>query len=291
MLSTRTRGDQIEAVLLRVFFLVFSVVMLYPMLHVLFTSLSEPGRLTKHRGVMFGPLGLDITAYRVVFGNSRILTGYMNTLFILAVGLTVNLTLTSLGAYFLSRKHVMLFKPIMIMILISMYFSGGLIPFFLTVRNLRLYNTRWALIFPVALSTYNMIVLRSYFQTIPDSLAESVFMDGGGHMTVLFRIVLPLSLPAMAVMVLYYGVGHWNSWFNAMIFIRDSSKYPLQLILRDMLIAGTSLDIKNAGVNYQEIEESVKAATIIVSTLPILAIYPFLQRYFVGGLMIGSLKE
>jgi putative aldouronate transport system permease protein len=172
-----------------------------------------------------------------------------------------------------------------------MYFSGGLIPFFLTVRNLGLYNNRWALILPTAISTYNMIILRSYFQTIPDSIAESVFMDGGGHGTILLKMFIPLSLPAMAVMVLFYGVGHWNSWFNAMIFLRDSTKYPLQLILRDMLIMGSTLDLKNAGLNYQLIAEGVKSATIIVSTLPILAVYPFLQRYFISGLMVGSLKE
>jgi putative aldouronate transport system permease protein len=265
--------------------------MLYPMVHVVFTSVSEPGLLIKHRGPMLHPLGFTLLAYNIVLNNSRILTGYMNTLFILIIGLAVNMILTSLGAFFLSRKRVLWFKPVMIMILISMYFSGGLIPFFLTVRNLGLYNTRWALIFPTAISTYNMIVLRSYFQTIPDSIEESVFMDGGGYFIVLWRFFIPLSLPAMAVMVLYYGVGHWNSWFNAMIFLRDAAKFPLQLILRDMLIAGSNLDIKNVGIDYQMVAESVKSATIVVSTVPILLIYPFLQRYFVGGIMIGSLKE
>jgi putative aldouronate transport system permease protein len=261
------------------------------MLHVAFTSFSDAGQLIRHRGILLRPLGFTTLAYQIVLGNSRIARGYFNTLFILIIGLALNLTLTSLGAYFLSRKRVLWFKPVMIMILISMYFSGGLIPFFLTVRNLGLYNTRWALIFPTAVSTYNMIVLRAYFQTIPDSIEESVFMDGGGHFMVLVKFFIPLSLPAMAVMVLYYGVGHWNSWFNAMIFLRDVTKFPLQLILREMLIMGSNLDIKNVGVDYQMVAESVKAATIVVSTLPILMIYPFLQRYFVGGLMIGSLKE
>ena len=154
-----------------------------------------------------------------------------------------------------------------------------------------MYNSLWVLILPTAINTYNMIILRTYFQTIPDSLVESVHIDGGGHFTILFRIFLPLSLPAMAVMVQYYGVGHWNSWFNAMIFIRDTAKYPLQLILRDMLLLGTNLDIKTDGVDYNQIRESVKSATIVGSTLPIMMIYPFLQKYFVGGLMVGSLKE
>jgi putative aldouronate transport system permease protein len=291
MIAKRRYGDGIINLVLVVFFTVFSAAMLYPMLHVVFTSFSDAGQLIRHRGILLRPLGFTTLAYQIVLGNSRIARGYFNTLFILTIGLALNLSLTSLGAYFLSRKRVLWFKPVMIMILISMYFSGGLIPFFLTVRNLGLYNTRWALIFPTAVSTYNMIVLRSYFQTIPDSIEESVFMDGGGHVMVLTRFFIPLSLPAMAVMVLYYGVGHWNSWFNAMIFLRDAAKFPLQLILRDMLIMGSNLDIKNVGVDYQMVEESVKAATIVVSTAPILMIYPFLQRYFVGGLMIGSLKE
>ena len=276
---------------LAVFLALLSAVMLYPMLHVIFTSLSEPAQLIRHRGLLFRPLGFDTIAYDVVLRNPRILSGYGNTLFILFFGLIFNIVLTSLGAYFLSRKGVFWSKTISFLILLTMYFSGGLVPFYLTVRNLGLYNSLWALILPTAVNTYNMIILRTYFQTIPDSLVESVHIDGGGHFTILFRIFLPLSLPAMAVMVLYYGVGHWNSWFNAMIFIRDTGKYPLQLILRDMLLLGTNLDIKTDGVDYNQIRESVKSATIVVSTLPVMMIYPFLQKYFVGGLMVGSLKE
>lgn len=265
-------------------------IMLYPMLYELFVSFSVPARLTAHRGILLMPLGFDLTAYRAVLSNSLILSGYRNTLFVIVVGLMFNLTLTSLGAYFLARRNVLLLKPVMIYFMITMYFYGGLIPFWLTVRDLGLYDSLWALILPTAVTTYNMILLRSYFKSIPESIFESVSIDGGGHMTILFRFYIPLSLPAMAVMVLYYGVGHWNSWFNAMIFLRTQTKFPLQLILREMLILGTNLDLKTV-IDYTQIEKSVKAAVIIVSTLPILAIYPFLQKYFVGGLMIGSLKE
>ena len=291
MLHEKSFSSRLADIIIVIFLVVFSIIMLYPMLYVIFTSFSEPALLIRHRGILLRPLGFETLAYRIVLANPRILTGYMNTLFVLVVGLVFNLVLTCLGAYFLSRKNVFWFKPIMMMILISMYFSGGLIPFFLTVRNLGMYNSLWSLILPTAISTYNMIVLRTYFQTIPDSLVESVYIDGGGHIAILVKIFIPLSVPAMAVMMLYYGVGHWNSWFNAMIFIRESSKFPLQLILRDMLLLGSSLDIRNAGADYNQIEEAVKAATIVVSTLPILCIYPFLQKYFVGGLMIGSLKE
>ncbi len=291
MVVKRNAAQITGNVLNTVFLLALSFVMLYPLLYVIFVSLSDPVQLLGYRGIMWRPLGLDVTSYRIVLSNNKIAQGYLNTLFILVVGLVFNIVLTSFGAYFLSRKNVLFFKPIMILILITMYFSGGLIPLWLTVRDLGLYDSLWSLVLPVAISTYNMILLRSYFTSIPESLVESVFIDGAGHFTVLFKIFIPLSLPAMAVMILYYGVGHWNSYFNAMIYLRTPSKFPLQLILREMLILGTSLDIKSMGVDYQQVEEGVKSATIIVSTLPVLLIYPFLQKYFVGGLMLGSLKE
>ena len=173
----------------------------------------------------------------------------------------------------------------------TMYFSGGLVPFFLVVKGIGLYDSLFALILPTAISTYNMILLRSYFTSIPESLVESVFIDGGGHFTILFKIFIPLSLPAMAVMVLYYGVGHWNTYFNALIFIKSNSKFTLQLVLRKMLIEGSNLDVDQTEAEYEQVVESIKAAMVVVSTLPILCVYPFLQKYFVGGIMIGSLKE
>jgi len=269
---------------------IIGVVMVYPMLYELFISLSEPALLLRHRGVLLKPLGFNLSGYKMVFNNSLILSGYRNTLFIIVVGVSINLLLTSCGAYFLSRKNVLFYKPIMIFILITMYFSGGLIPRWLTVKDLGLYNSIWSLIIPVAINTYNMILLRSYFTSIPESLVESVFIDGGGHLTILFKIFVPLSLPAMAVMVLYYGVGHWNSWFNAMIYLRDQKHWPLQLVLREILIVGTQLDFKGV-IDYQQFEEVIKAAAIIVTTLPVLFVYPFLQKYFVTGLMLGSLKD
>ena len=198
--------------------------------------------------------------------------------------------LTAIGAYFLTRKKALWHKPVMILILITMYFSGGMVPSFLLVKSLGMYNTLWSIMIPNAISTYNMILLRSYFSTIPESLVESVHIDGGGHGTILFKIFIPLSLPAMAVMVLYYGVGHWNTYFNAMIYLQDRGKYTLQLILRDMLIQGSNLDVDEQDAEYQQVVESIKGAMVVVSTVPILCIYPFLQKYFVGGMMIGSLK-
>ena len=210
-------------------------------------------------------------------------------------GLIINLTMTLLGAYFLSRKSykVKLKGFITGAILLTMYFGGGLIPSFLLVRSLGLYNSRWALILPNALSTYNCILLRSFFQSIPDSLEESVQLDGGGHFTILFRIYFPLSKPAMAVMAMYYGLDHWNSWFNAKIYLQDSKKYPLALILRNKMLEGKvtgSVQTYVSSAYYDELQATLVAALCVTSTLPFLFIYPFLQKHFQGGLMIGSLK-
>ncbi len=291
MVERRTIGERAFNLFNVLFLILLSVIMLYPMLYEVFVSLSDPLALFAHRGLMLRPQGFSTYAYTWVISNNEVWTGYRNTIFVIVVGLAVNLTLTSLGAYFLTRRSVMWHKPIMIMILITMYFSGGLVPFFLTVKDLGLYDSLFALIFPTAISTYNMILLRSYFTSIPESLVESVFIDGGGHFTILFKVFIPLSLPAMAVMVLYYGVGHWNTYFNALIFIKSKEKFTLQLVLQKMLIEGSNLDVDQQTAEYEQVVESIKAAMVVVSTVPILCIYPFLQKYFVGGIMIGSLKE
>ena len=292
MVSARSKGDRIVDIIIIVVMIFLGIVMLYPMLYELMVSFSDPAELIRHRGILIWPLGFDTTAYQLVLSNHQILTGYANTLFILVVGLAFNIVLTCLGAYCLTRVHVYWHRVMTMFVLITMYFSGGLIPMYLTVRGLQMYNTLWSVIIPTAISTYNMIILRSYFSSIPESLVESVFIDGGGHLTVLFRIFIPLSLPAMAVMVLYYGVGHWNSWFNANLYIQDRLKWPLQLVLRNILIEGSNLDLGGAVVaDYEMLAKSLKAAMVIVTTVPILVIYPFLQKYFAAGVMVGAVKE
>lgn len=283
----------IPDMIMAVFLILVAVTMVYPMLYEVFVSFSDPVQLVKHRGVLFGTEGFSTVSYQVVFNTKTIWTGFRNTLIVMGVGVSLNLILTSFGAYFLSRKNVMFYKPIMMLILITMYFSGGMVPFYLTVRNLGLYNSLWAVILPSAVSTYNMILLRSYFSTIPESLSESVMMDGGGHLTILFRIYIPLSKPGMMVMLLYYAVGHWNSWFNAFLFLKDSVYFPLQLVLRNLLKddSDSLLKVVQHYENYDVLKEPVKAAAIIVSTVPFLCIYPFLQKHFESGMMIGSLKE
>lgn len=276
--------------LLFMFFI--SVITLYPMLYVIFASFSVPSDFLMHEGLLLRPLGFTTATYEMVFKNPMILRGYMNTIFIVVVGVAVNIFATSIGAYFLSRKNVMLKKIIMFFIAFSMYFSGGLIPFYFTVRELGLDNSLWALIIPGAIGTSNMIVMRTAFMAIPDSLSESAEIDGANHFSILFRVVIPLSLPTMAVMVLYYGVGHWNSWFNALIFLRKREMFPLQLILREILITNTTMDMSigiDAG-DQELIGDLIKYAVIVVATVPILCLYPFLQKYFIKGVMIGALK-
>jgi len=192
----------------------------------------------------------------------------------------------------LSRRNWMFQKVMVLSVIFTMYFSGGLIPFYLTVRDLRLDNTLWSLILPTAISTYNLIIMRTAFAAVPESLEESAKLDGASHFVILTRIMIPLVGPTIAVLVLYYGVGHWNSWFNAMIFLRDRSEYPLQLILREILIQNSLNDMTmGEGMADREmIAETIKYAVIVVSTVPILCLYPFLQKYFVKGVMIGALK-
>jgi len=272
-------------------FLVF--VTLYPMLYVLFASISDPLQLTIHRGVIWRPLGFSLRGYEMVLANPNIFIGYRNTIINMTVGTTLNLLFTAVGAYVLSRKRFMLRNIIMFFILITMYFSGGMIPLYLTVLNLGLLNNRFALILPTLISTFNLIVMRTGFAAVPDSLEESAKLDGANDLQILFRIYLPTCKAIVAVMILFYAVDHWNLWFNAMLFIRDRTLFPLQLILRELLITG---DMSSMGaVGGLEGEDMlyialIRYTTIIVATLPILFVYPFLQKYFVKGVMIGSVK-
>lgn len=272
--------------------LALCVATLYPLWYVLCASFSDPEAFIKSKEILIWPLGFQVEAYRRAFTHPLIMVGYANTVFIVFVGVTINIILTAIGAYFLSRKRVMFQKPISIMILLTMFFNGGTIPFYFTVRDLGLYNSIWSLIIPTAINTFNLMVMRSGFLAVPDSLEESARIDGASHMTVLFRIVLPLVLPTVAVIVLYYGVAHWNSWFNASIFIQDDKKWPLQLVVRQILIINdTSSMDRNVDTGAAlAISETIKYAVIIITTLPILLLYPILQKYFVKGIMIGAVK-
>lgn len=269
------------------------LITLYPFLYVFFASLSNPSELIQRRGLLLFPAGFSLESYKQVFHNPMIGTGYLNTLLYVIVGTVLNLLLTSFAAYALSRRGVRFTGPIMFAITFTMFFSGGLIPGYLNMKNLGLLDTRLAMILPSAISTWNLLVMRTSFREIPVALEESARIDGANDFTILFRVIIPVSLPIMAVMTLFYGVAHWNSYMDALIYLRNRNLYPLQLVLQEILITN-STDSMISGYNDVDkslIQETIKYATIIVATVPILVLYPFLQRYFVKGVLLGSIKE
>lgn len=268
-----------------------AMIMLYPFLYVVFASISDPNSLIRHRGILWKPYGVQLDAYSLVLNNPNIAMGYLNTVFYVVLGTVINMAMTILSAFVLARRNFLLRKPLTLMALITMYFSGGMIPLYLQVNRLGLLNSVWALLLPTAMSTYNLIIMRTAFSNIPAELEESAFLDGANEWVILFRIVVPLSMATLAVMVLFYSVNIWNGWFNAMIYLQDRKLFPLQLILREILIANdtSSMTVGMTG-DKVPLAESVKYATIVVATLPVLCIYPFLQKYFVKGVMIGALK-
>lgn len=290
MIENRSPGDRIFIGTVYIITGLMALMCLYPMLHVLFASISDPIRLMQHTGVILKPLGFSLEGYKIVLKNPNIPVSYLNTIIYVVVGTSINILMTTLGAYALSRKGYMFKKTITLLIVFTMYFNGGLIPNFLLVKALGMYNTIWALVVPGAISTWNLIVMKTCFQAIPVSLEESARLDGANDFVILLKVFLPLSKATMAVMLLFYAVTQWSSWFNAMIYLSDRKKFPLQLIMREILMANsTSGNTMDSDVMF--LEEVVKYATIIVSTVPVLCIYPFVQKYFMTGVMMGSVKE
>ncbi|CAH1191814.1 L-arabinose transport system permease protein AraQ [Paenibacillus allorhizoplanae] len=287
-----TRGERTFGYFNILFMLILCAVTLYPFLYVALASLSDATSLLQQRGIMLGPAGFDLGAYKAVFENPMIVKGYQNTLVYVFLGTAINLLMTAIGAYVLSRPNLYFKNIIMFFIVVTMVFHGGLIPSYLLVNDLGMMNTMWAILIPGAINTFNMIIMRTSFQGIPVSLEESARMDGAGDWKILFRIVIPLSMPVIAVMILWYAVGHWNSYFNALIYLRNREAYPLQLVLREILISNnTDSMMSGGGDDKYAIGETIKYAAIMVSTLPIICLYPFLQKYFVQGVMIGAIKE
>ena len=293
MVARKTIGSRVFDCINYLILMCLVAITLYPLIYVLWASFSNSNALLRHSGLLWKPLGFSTTAYAAVFRNASVWSGYGNTLFLVIVGTIMNLIFTSLAAYVLSRRSFYLRRPITLMIIFTMFFNGGLIPTFLLVKGIGLYDSLWACILPGLISTWNFMIMRTYFESIPVSLEESAKLDGANDLIVLLRIVLPLSGPIIAVMTLFYGVGNWNQWFSAMIYLNQHTKYPLQLILREILLANNTDSMMGAQAmdnDKQAIGESIKYATIIVSTVPILCVYPFLQKYFVKGVMIGAVK-
>lgn len=268
------------------------VVTLYPFVYIIFASFSDPWQFVSHRGVLFSPLGFSTAAYRAVLTNRMILYGFMNTAFNLIVGTSLNIFLTLIAAFAITRRRFIFKKPVTIMIVFTMLFTSGIIPRFLVIQQLGLYNNRFAMILPIAINVFNLIIMRTAILGLPDSLEEAATIEGANDFQVLFKIVAPLITTTIAVLVLYYGVSHWNQWFQALMYIQSRDKYPLQLVMREILI-NNATETFGSGSDHgdsQIIGEIIKYAAIVVSTLPILAIYPLLQKHFVKGVMIGAIK-
>jgi putative aldouronate transport system permease protein len=279
---------------------VLLLVTLYPVLHILAVSLSSGTAILKNQ-ITFYPIGFRLNAYRLIFETPRIPRGFKNSIIYASIGTFINLVLTITMAYPLSKKRLTLRGFYTTLVVITMFFGGGLIPTFILVNSLGMYNTIWALVIPGAIATWNLIIMRTFFQAIPVELEESAYLDGAKDMTILLRIVLPLSKAAIATIGLFYLVSHWNSWFSAVIYLKDAKKYPLQLILREIVIQGRAIEEmveQGAGKMAEQLSrddsyislDKIKYSVLFVSIVPMLVIYPFIQRYFVKGVMIGSLK-
>lgn len=277
-------------------FLVFiGIICFYPMWYVICASFSDPLRLMAHDGLLWLPLSPTLMAYKTILKTDLVWTGYLNTIIIIVSGVALNMFMTILAAYFFSRKGVMHSKKLFLFVLFTMFFNGGIVPTYLMVKWMGLLDNLLVLVLTVAINTNNMIILRTAFYNVPDSLEEAARIDGAGPLVILTKVIMPLILPTMAVIGLYYGVSHWNSWFNASIYITDRKLYPLQLVLRELLISQDSALMSSAMeaemAKKAMLSETVKYCTITVATVPILCVYPFLQKYFVKGVMVGAVKE
>lgn len=288
-----TKTDRAFNIFNIVFLAIVALLVIYPLVFVLSASLSNPQYVLSGE-LWLWPKEFTLDAYEKVFKNEDIINGFVNTLKYTVFGTILNVIMTILAAYPLSRRDLKGRGFIMAFIVFTMFFSGGLIPTYLLIRDLGMLNTFWVMIIPNAVAVWNIIIMRTFFQSIPHELEESAMIDGAGNFKILWSIVLPLSFPVIAVMVLFYSVGHWNSYFQALIYLQDQDKFPLQLILRQILIQGQTDDmIKATSESFlaQQLSvEGLKYAVLIVANLPMLMLYPFLQRYFVKGVMIGSLK-
>lgn len=269
-----------------------AICVLYPLYFIVIASFSDPVAINNGQ-VSFWPVGFNTTGYQKIFENVKIWRSYSNTIFYTVVGTGINIFLTMMLAYPLSRKKFFARKPITILVMFTMYFQGGLIPTYLWMNDLNLYNTPWVMVLLPAINVFNLIIAINFIKNnIPEELYEAASIDGCSHIKFFTRIVLPLSKTIIVVLVLYYGVAHWNEFMNGMIYLRDEGLYPLQLTLRNILLQNQASGLGDVDsiIEQQKAAELIKYGAIIISTLPVLVIYPFLQKHFEKGVMVGSVK-
>lgn len=300
MVKSKAKGSRIFNFCNILFFALIMIVCILPVWHVFCASFSNASWVMNQRGLIWYIKDFTFNGYQLVFNDNSIWTGYLNT-FIYVIGTTVlGMFLTVMAAYALSRKDFIWANPLMLIISFTMLFSGGIVTLYILVtQTLNMYDSRWALILPNCMSAFYLILVRTAMQNVPDSLEESAMLDGAGRFTILFQIMLPLIKATLATVILYYVIGNWNSWFNAMIYIRSEDKKPLQLILKELLVDTNSSSNANVDISVLASGESgdavlykqlMKYCTIMVSTVPMFIFYPFIQKYFESGVMIGAIK-
>lgn len=287
-------GDKVFIILVYVLLSAVMLIVLYPLIYIISASFSDPQAVVSGKVVLW-PVDVTLRGYKAVFKNPKIITGFINSFIYMGLGTVVNLIMTMLCAYPLSRKEFTARNKIAALFVFTMYFSGGLMPTYMVVNQLGLINTRWAMIIPSAMSTYNMIIARTYMvNSIPDELYEAAQIDGCSPFKYLLKVVVPLCKPILAVLTLYYGIAKWNNYFDAMLYLNDASLQPLTIVLREILIQNqidpTMLTDASALSKLQGMTELLKYAVIVVASVPVLAIYPFVQKYFVKGVTIGAVK-
>ncbi len=270
------------------FLILISAIMLYPVVYIVSISFSDTIHIVQNK-VTFYPRSFNVDAYKMILADPRIPRAYLNTVFYTAVGTTVNLFMTAIAAYPLSKKGLFGRKFFLTAIVVTMFFNGGMIPSYIIVQKLGLIDTFWALVIPNAIWTMELLILKSFYESISPSLYEAAFIDGASEYRILFSIIIPTSKAALASIALFYFMGHWNSFFLPLIYLNDSKKFPLQIVLRDMLIFDTAKE-SNLIEQAKMTPEAMKNATIFLSMVPVLVVYPFAQKYFAKGVMLGSVK-
>ncbi|MDR2505226.1 MAG: carbohydrate ABC transporter permease [Oscillospiraceae bacterium] len=293
-----SRGERALDITICAILFVLSLIFLYPLWQVIVASVSDPNVVMKKAGMILFPEGWQVDSYKIVFDNRNIKSGFANTVLYMLAGTGFQYLITLISGFSMSKKNAMLNKPLLFFMMFTMYFGGGLIPTYLLLNKIGLMNNWLVLILPHGVNVWNIIIMRTHMQSIPDSLSEAAYIDGANDASILFKIIFPLSGAVSAVLILFTAVSYWNMWFEPMIYLTERNKYPLQSILREILINNDSNMLTGGLRNTQHIRQMknqsfqtlVKYANIVVSTVPILVVYPFLQKYFIKGMLVGSLK-
>ena len=289
-LKQQTIAENVFDILNFCYITLFAAACILPLVHILFGSLSNSAEVMRTSGLILYPLGgINFDGYKKIFSTNELVISFKNSIIYLLIGVTISMSVSILTAYVLSRKKLYFGKHLMIFMIIVMIFNAGLIPTYLVVRGLGLYNTMWAVILPQVISPFNVIILTNAFRGIPDSLEEAARIDGASHFHILYKIVVPVSLGTIVVILMFYSITNWNAYLNAMIYLRNKRLWPLQLLLREKLVAVD--DATSVGeVNEELLKEILKYCYIVISTLPLAVIYPFIQKHIKRGVMIGSIK-